>query len=280
MSETGRAQGAPLQGKVAVVTGAARGIGLGIARCLADDGARVAIVDLDGSEAAAAAKALGGIGLAADCSRDTEMAAAAERIAAELGGIDFFVNNAGGARPDRPQGRGGAGNPFTRITEEGWDEQLQTNLRTAFAGCKAAIPHLQRRGGGAIVNVASIAGQMALPVAPAYGAAKAGVIALTKSLALELASKQIRVNAICPGMLWTRAWETMATLMKQAVPAYASLEPRQIFLDQIRRLVPLGAEQTPEDVGRLTAFLCGPGGRLITGQAITLDGGQMLRAGA
>jgi NAD(P)-dependent dehydrogenase (short-subunit alcohol dehydrogenase family) len=269
----------PLRDKVAVVTGAARGIGLGIARCLAQDGARVAIIDLDGAEAAAMAKELGGIGLAADCSRDDEMGAAAGRIAGELGGIDFFVNNAGGARADRPEGRNGTGNPFTRITQDGWDEQVQTNLRTAFAGCKAAIPHLEQRGGGAIVNIASIAGQMALATAPAYGAAKAGVISLTKSLALELAGKQIRVNAICPGMLWTRAWETMALAMKQAVPAFKALEPRDIFLAHIRKLVPLGAEQTPEDIGLLTAFLCGPGGRNLTGQAITLDGGQLLRAG-
>lgn len=268
-----------LKGKVAVVTGAARGIGLGIAQCLATEGARVAIIDLDGAEAAKVARNLGGVGFAADCSLDADMAAAAGRIAAELGGIDFFVNNAGGARPDRPEGRGAAGNPFTRITQDGWDEQVQTNLRTAFAGCKAAIPHLEQRGGGAIVNIASIAGQMAMTTAPAYGAAKAGVISLTRSLALELASKQIRVNAICPGMLWTRAWETMAMLMKQAVPAFQSLEPRQIFLEHIRKLVPMGHEQTPEDIGLLTAFLCGPGGRLITGQAITLDGGQMLRTG-
>lgn len=270
-----------LKGKVAVVTGAARGIGLGIAQCLVADGARVAIVDLDATEADRAAKDLdpGSIGLAADASKDEAMMAAADRVAAHFGGIDFFVNNAGGARTDRPEGREGVGNPFTRITERGWDEQIQTNLRTAFAGCKAAIPHLERRGGGAIVNIASIAGQIAMVNAPAYGAAKAGVLSLTRSLALELAGKQIRVNAICPGMLWTRAWETMALGLKQVVPAFKAMEPRQIFLEHIRKLVPMGAEQTPEDVGRLTAFLCGPGGRLVTGQAIALDGGQTLRTG-
>ena len=271
----------PLHDRVAVVTGAARGIGLGIARCLADDGARIAIIDLDAAEADKAAKTLhpDGIGLAADASRDEDMSAAADRIAAHFGGIDYFVNNAGGARPDRPEGREGAGNPFTKITERGWDEQVQTNLRTAFAGCKAAIPHLQKRGGGAIVNIASIAGQMPMVSAPAYGAAKAGVISLTRSLALELAGKQIRVNAICPGMLWTRAWEVMANAMKASVPAFKDMAPRDIFLAHIRKLVPLGAEQTPEDIGRLTAFLCGPGGVNLTGQAITLDGGQTLRIG-
>lgn len=270
-----------LAGKVAVVTGAARGIGLGIARCLAEEGARVAIVDLDEGEAGRAARELdpGSIGLAADASKDGAMIAAAERVAAHFGGIDYFINNAGGARPDRAGAGTGTGNPFTRVTEEGWDEQVQTNLRTAFAGCKAAIPHLEKRGGGAIVNIASIAGLMPMVTAPAYGAAKAGVISLTRSLALELAGKQVRVNAICPGMLWTRAWEHLATLLKQSVPAFKALEPRQIFLEHIRKLVPMGQEQTPEDVGRLTAFLCGPGGRLITGQAITLDGGQTLKFG-
>ena len=270
-----------LKDKIAVVTGAARGIGLGIARSLAEQGAKVAIVDLDAAEADRAAKDLhaDGIGLAADASSDAAMGRAAKQIAEHFGGIDFFVNNAGGARPDRPEGREGAGNPFTRITERGWDEQVQTNLRTAFAGCKAAIPHLEKRGGGAIVNIASIAGLMPMVTAPAYGAAKAGVISLTRSLALELAGKQIRVNAICPGLLWTRAWETMATMMQQSVPAFRDMAPRDIFLAHVKKLVPLGAEQTPEDIGALTAFLCGPGGRNLTGQAITLDGGQTLKVG-
>ena len=83
----------------------------------------------------------------------------------------------------------------------------------------------------------------------------------------------------CLGVLWTRAWETMATLMKQNVPAFKALEPRQIFLEHVKKLVPMGAEQTPEDIGLLTAFLCGPGGRYLTGQAISLDGGQTLKVG-
>jgi NAD(P)-dependent dehydrogenase (short-subunit alcohol dehydrogenase family) len=269
-----------LTNKVAVVTGAARGIGFGIAKALADEGAKIAIIDLDAAEADQAAKRLhpDGLGLAADASREEDMTAAAGRIAAHFGAIDCFVNNAGGARPDRPEGREGTGNPFTRITERGWDEQVQTNLRTAFAGCKAAIPHLQQRG-GTIVNIASIAGLMPMVSMPAYAAAKAGVISLTRSLALELAGKQVRVNAICPGLLWTRAWETMAVLMKQSVPAFKTLEPRQIFLEHVKKLVPMGVEQTPEDIGLLTAFLCGPGGRNLTGQAITLDGGQTLKFG-
>ena len=133
--------------------------------------------------------------------------------------------------------------------------------------------------GGAIVNTSSGAGVKGFAGQAAYAATKHGGIGLTKSAALDYAGQDVRVNAICPGMLWTRAWETMALGLKQVVPAFKSLEPRQIFLEHIRKLVPMGAEQTPEDVGRLTAFLCGPGGRNLTGQAITLDGGPLLRTG-
>jgi NAD(P)-dependent dehydrogenase (short-subunit alcohol dehydrogenase family) len=270
-----------LENKAAVVTGAARGIGFGIARCLAAEGARVAIVDLNLADAEASARELGNgaIGLAADASRESDIVAAATQAAGRLGGIDFFVNNAGGVRPERPESMASMGNPFTRITQEGWDEQIQTNLRTAFAGCKAAIPHLKARGGGAIINIASIAGLLPVVNTPAYGAAKAGVLSLTRSLALELAANQIRVNAICPGLLWTRAWEMLATLMKTTNPALKTLEPRQIFLEVVKRSVPLGSEQTPEEIGQLTAFLCSSGARNITGQSIVLDGGQMLKTG-
>jgi NAD(P)-dependent dehydrogenase (short-subunit alcohol dehydrogenase family) len=265
-----------LDGKVAVITGGARGIGAGIARRLAAEGAHVVLIDIDGEEAKATAEELEpkAVAFVADASRENEIAEATARAAERFGGIDIFVNNAGGGRP----ASGAIGNPFTRVTEEGWDEQLVTNLRTTFAGSKAAIPHLKRRGGGSIVNIASIAGLMPMVATPAYGAAKAGVVSLTRSLALELAPHHIRVNAICPGLLWTRAWEALATMMKASVPRYAELEPRAIFLDHVKQRVPLGDEQTPEEVGDLAAFLASDAARSITGQAISVDGGTTLGA--
>jgi NAD(P)-dependent dehydrogenase (short-subunit alcohol dehydrogenase family) len=142
---------------------------------------------------------------------------------------------------------------------------------------KAAAPHLRARGGGAIVNIASIAGLVASPRLPAYAAAKAGVISLTKSLALDYAPHDIRVNAICPGFLWTRAWEGLATGLRRSVPEYAALAPRDIFLEIVRRGVPMGREQTPEDIGHLAAFLASDAARNITGQWIAVDGGITLR---
>jgi NAD(P)-dependent dehydrogenase (short-subunit alcohol dehydrogenase family) len=267
-----------LKDKVAIVTGGARGIGAGIARCLAVEGARLALIDLDGPEAQATATTLGveAIGLAADISQEAEAGAAVEQVVHRFGGLDILVNNAGGGGQNAMTS---IGNPFTRIDQAGWDDQIATNLRTTFAMSKAAIPHLQQRGGGSIVNIASIAGLIAAVPIPAYAAAKAGVISLTKSLALELAAHNIRVNAICPGYLWTRAWEMLAMMLKMGMPQYADMELRDIFLDQVKRSVPLGREQTPEDIGKLAVFLSSADGENITGQAIAVDGGITLRVG-
>jgi NAD(P)-dependent dehydrogenase (short-subunit alcohol dehydrogenase family) len=269
-----------LADKVAVVTGAAGGIGAGIARCLAAEGAQVAIVDLDGDGARATAAALGvpALGLASDCADEGAMAGAMREILARFGRLDVMVNNAGGG--GRSMEELGHGLPFTRITQSAWDAQLATNLRTAFVGCKAAAPHLAAAGGGAIVNIASIAASIAAPLIPAYAAAKAGVVSLTQSLALELAPQDIRVNAICPGFLWTRAWEMLADLLKAGMPEYRDVAPRDIFLDQVKRCTPLGREQTPEDIGNLVAFLASDAARNITGQAIKVDGGITLKLAA
>lgn len=271
-----------LDGKVAVVTGGARGIGAGIARVMAREGAHVAILDLDGEQAAATAKELPTASVGMDCDVIVEgpLAEAVRRVVGQFGGLDIFVNNAGAGRgpldlnTTRPTGGGGR---VEDMAAEAWDEQLAQNLRSTFLGTKVAVPHLRARGEGSIVNIASIAGLGASPTLPAYAAAKAGVVSLTKSTALEYAPMNIRVNAICPGFLWTRAWEGLATGMKMAVPQYADREPREIFLEVVKNGVPLRREQTPEDIGELAAFLSSAAGHNITGQAISVDGGITLK---
>ena len=271
-----------LAGKIAVVTGGARGIGAGIARVLAAQGARVAVLDLDVREAekTAAALAVPGMAIACDVAVEADTANAVQGVIDELGGLDIVVNNAGVGRgpadPNVPRSTPGSlGTDSMSVAR--WDEYLSQNLRTTFVTTKATLPHLKARGGGAIVNIASIAGLVASPRLPAYAAAKAGVISLTKSLALEYAPHDIRVNAICPGFLWTRAWEGLAAAMKLSIPEYGALDERGVFLEVVKRGVPLGREQTPEDIGQLAAFLASDAARNITGQWIAVDGGITLR---
>jgi NAD(P)-dependent dehydrogenase (short-subunit alcohol dehydrogenase family) len=271
-----------LAGKVAIVTGGARGIGAGIARVLAAQGARVAILDLDGAEAEKTADGLAtpGLGLACDVAAEADTVKMVGWVAERLGGLDVLVNNAGVGRGERgPGGAPPAGSApgVDGMSAETWDQNLSQNLRTTFVATKAALPHLRARGGGAIVNIASIAGLVASPRLPAYAAAKAGVISLTKSLALQYAPNDIRVNAICPGFLWTRAWEGLAGAIKAATPEYAALDAHGVFLEVVKRGVPLGREQTPEDIGQLAAFLASDAARNITGQWIAVDGGITLR---
>jgi NAD(P)-dependent dehydrogenase (short-subunit alcohol dehydrogenase family) len=268
-----------LTGKLAIVTGGARGIGAGIAQSLAGQGARVAVLDLDGhaAEQTVAGLPTPGLALACDVAVEADVAKAVQLVVERFGGLDVVVNNAGvgrgpvaaAATPEHP----GADEMSANV----WDEYLSQNLRTTFVTTKAALPALKARRGGAIVNIASIAGLVASPRLPAYAAAKAGVISLTKSLALEYAPHDIRVNAICPGFLWTRAWDGLAGRLKRSVPEYAALDHRAIFLEVVKRGVPLGREQTPEDIGQLAAFLVSDAARNITGQWIAVDGGITLR---
>jgi len=271
-----------LKGKTAIVTGGARGIGAGIARVLASHGARVAVLDLDAAEAekTAAAFASPGMAVACDVAVEADTAKAVRSVVDSFGGLDIVVNNAGVGRgpsdPNVPRATlGSLGSAALSAAQ--WDQYLSQNLKTTFVTTSAAFAHLKARGGGAIVNIASIAGLVASPRLPAYAAAKAGVISLTKTLALEYAPHDIRVNAICPGFLWTRAWEGLAGALKLSVPEYAALDARGVFLEVVKRGVPLGREQTPEDIGQLTAFLVSDAARNITGQWIAVDGGITLR---
>jgi NAD(P)-dependent dehydrogenase (short-subunit alcohol dehydrogenase family) len=132
-------------------------------------------------------------------------------------------------------------------------------------------------GSGPIVNISSITGLVGSATQPAQAAAKAGMISLTKSLALDYAPHDIRVNAICPGFVWSRPWERLTAGLKRTVPAFADLDARGIFLEVVKRAVPLGREQTLEDIGQLAAFLASDAARNITGQSIAVDGGITLR---
>ena len=268
-----------LQDRVAIVTGGARGIGAGIARALAAEGARVAVVDLDEAQATTTAAEIGSgaIALRADLAEETDVAALVQEVVSRLGRLDMMINNAGAGRAPVDASSENYGAAVGLLDQRSWDEQLAQNLRTTFLGTQAATPALKQAGGGSIVNIASIAGLVASPTLPAYAAAKAGVISFTRTTALDLAASNIRVNAICPGLLWTRAWEGLAANMKQRVPGFQTMEPRDIFLDLVKRTVPLGREQTPDDIGKLAAFLCSDDAQNITGQAISVDGGITLR---
>ncbi len=265
-----------LRNKVVLITGAGRGIGAGIARCFAAEGAKVAVTDLDQELADGSAATLDteAIGLVADAADQNSMQDAIGKVNARLGQLDILVNNAGiGGLNIEPQ-QLSSSNAFLDMTDEIWDEQLKYNLRTAFSSSNAAIPLM--KDGGNIVNIASIAALSPAPSLPAYGAAKAAVVHLTRTLAVDLAPRKIRVNCICPGILWTRAWELLTTSMQAQQPEFANMSQRQIFDAIIEQAAPLGEEQTPEDIGNLAVFYASDKARQITGQVVAVDGGISL----
>ena len=267
-----------LTDKVAIVTGAGlpNGIGAGIARCLAREGARVVITDLEGARIDDTIASLpdGVSGLTADASSQDAMLLAAEEVISRHGQIDILVNNAGigGPRPEAEEAP--VARPGTLMSDEAWDAQLVANLRTTFASSSSVAPKMA--DGGSIINIASIAALSPTTDIPAYGAAKAGVVHLTRTLAMQLAPRRIRVNCICPGILWTRAWEMMTANMKANNPELSNVSQRQIFENVIASRTPLGEEQTPEDIGNLAAFYASQNARMITGAVVAVDGGISL----
>ncbi len=244
-----------LLGKVAIVTGSARGIGRAIALALARRGADVVISDVVEDQAEVAAgevRALGRRSLAVRCdvSQRDQVFALVERAAGELGRLDIHVNNAGITRDAL----------LLRMTEEQWDLVLDINLKGAFFGCQAASKVMLKQRAGKIVNVASIMGLVGNVGQANYAASKAGVIALTRSAAKELAGRNINVNAIAPGFIETE--------MTRALPEAAV----KAFLE----LVPMKRTGQPEEVADLVCFLASPESDYITGQVITIDGGLII----
>jgi 3-oxoacyl-[acyl-carrier protein] reductase len=250
-----------LRGQVAVVTGGANGIGRAIVEQLAENGAAVAIVDLEAEAAERAARevvAAGGICLAltGDVSDSDRMGAAAAEVEGRLGRIDILVNNAGINSHHRV--------PIHEYTREDWDRILRVDLTGLFVTSQAVIPVMLRTGGGRIVNISSIAGLVPLRLQSAYVAAKAGVANLTRSMAAELGAHGIRVNAVAPGSTLTRGTEALF------------YGPDGQFNEKAASLVshiPLGRPGRPEEIAAAVLFLVAPESSYVTGAVLPVDGG-------
>jgi NAD(P)-dependent dehydrogenase (short-subunit alcohol dehydrogenase family) len=260
-----------LADKTAIVTGGGSGIGRAIALAFAREGADVILADIQLDNANSVldeVTALGRDGLAirTDVRSEEELNQMVRQGLDRFQKVDILVNNAGlmGRR---------VGMPFTRNTPEDWDILFEVNLKSQFLLCKALASHMMERRYGKIINIASIAGQIGSQTSPPYSATKAGVISLTQVLARDLAPYSVNVNAICPGLLWTPLWDELALILSEANPAYRGMSPREVFEDRVKAMIPMGREQTPEDIANLAVFLASEDARNITGQAINVDGG-------
>jgi meso-butanediol dehydrogenase / (S,S)-butanediol dehydrogenase / diacetyl reductase len=265
-----------LAGRVALVTGAARGIGRGIALALAAEGVHVAAADLGAPNDGAIGYRLAqpadleetvrsvqhrgvrALGVVGDVTRATD----ARRMVAEtvggLGGLDILVNNAGVL----------VGGPFEQLTEAQFDRMMAVNVKGMVLVTQAALPELRARGGGAIVNISSISGKTGRAFTAGYAASKFAVVGLTQALAHEFGPANIRVNAVCPGLLRTTMWTD------GVAPARApslGVPVSQAFDTFVRQTTPLGREQTPEDIGEAIVYLCRA--ENVTGVALNVAGG-------
>jgi NAD(P)-dependent dehydrogenase (short-subunit alcohol dehydrogenase family) len=250
---------ADLDGKVAIVTGAGSGIGRATALALAREGARVVVSDLVAAGGQATVRLIGEAGgtatfVRADVSRPEDCAALATGAEEAYGRLDLACNNAGIS---------GESAPTADYSIEGWQRMIGINLSGVFYCMKYQIPRMVAAGGGAIVNIASVLGQVALPNAPAYVAAKHGVVGLTKTAAVEYATAGLRVNAVGPGFIRT--------------PLLARLEEDEARMQAIAALHPLGRLGTPEEVAELVVWLCSARASFVTGAYYAVDGGYLAR---
>jgi len=245
------------EGKVALVTGGASGIGAAAVRRLARDGARVMVGDLNEALGKEVAGELGERGAfqAVDVSDIEQVKALVEATAGRFGRLDILFNNAGigsfGETPD--------------LDPEQWHQVIAVDLHSIFYGCRAAIPHMRKVGGGAIVNTASISGLAADYGFAAYNAAKGAVINYTRTLAIDHADEGIRVNAVCPGMI------------KTALTAI--LTENEKIMEEYARVIPMGRVGEAAEVADVVAFLASDDARYVTGQCLAIDGGLTVHTG-
>jgi len=235
--------------RVAVVTGGARGIGLSVAERLAAEGARVALWDLDEAEAAKVAARLSGLALRVEVADEASVAAAVAATEAALGPIDILINNAGVTGPN---------GPVETYPFDAWRRVIEVDLTGVFLCCRAVVPGMRARNRGRIVNVASIAGKEGNPNASAYSAAKAGVIALTKSLGKELADTEVRVNCVTPAAVKT---DIFAQMTEEHIAWMLSK-------------IPLGRFGRVEEIAAMICWLACDEASFSTGAVFDVSGGR------
>jgi 3-oxoacyl-[acyl-carrier protein] reductase len=244
-----------LEGKTAIVTGAGSGFGAGIARIFAREGATVMVADINAAAALAIADEIGGIACTVDVANGASVAAMAAAARAAWGRIDILVNNAGITHLPKA---------MEDVTEEEFDRVLAVNAKSVYLTAREIVPGMKQARTGAILNIASTAGLSPRPRLNWYNASKGWMITATKTMAVELATAGVRVNALCPV-----AGETplLASFMGEDTP-----EMRAKFLATI----PLGRFSTPQDMGEAAAFLCSDAASMITGVALEVDGGRCI----
>ncbi|MDY5786137.1 acetoin reductase [Corynebacterium sp.] len=257
-----------ISGKVALVTGAARGIGQAIALRLAEDGANVAVVDLKKESCAETVSQIEKLGkkaiaIGADVSKRSEVYAAVEEATKELGGFDIMINNAGLAQIK----------PLLDVEEGDTDAILNVNINGVLWGMQAAAAKMKELGhGGKIINASSIAGHDGFPILGVYSATKFAVRSLTQTAAQEFAADGITVNAYCPGIVGTDMWVEIDKRFSEITGAAIG----ETFEKTVQGIA-LKRAQTPEDVANLVSFLASPDADYITGQSILTDGGMVYR---
>lgn len=250
-----------LEGHAALITGAGSGIGRATAVLFAAEGAGVAILDRDGQAAESAASDISATGaeahpVVADVSSPEEIAGAVDRAARLLGRLDILYNNAGV----------GSSGSVVDTTEEDWDRCFAVNVKGTYLTSRAAIPHLESAGGGSIINQASVAALVGIQGLAAYCAAKGAVVSLTRAMAIDLAPVGIRVNALCPGTVYT---PLMEPLMRER--GGGDIERG---LEITAAKYPIGRLGTPMEIARAALFLASDDSSFVTGTAFTVDGGM------
>lgn len=263
-----------LADRVAIVTGGASGLGRGICLVLADSGADVVVADMNESGADDVVAEVEAKGRRArGCTVDVTDRASVDRMTKDVvkafGNIDVLVNGAGVA--------GAPGWVDSQVSREvDWDLAYQVNVKGTVLCSEVVAEHMKSRRYGKIVNIASRAGRQGVSWFAHYSASKAAVINWTQAHAVQLGPYNVNVNCVCPGVIWTPMWDTIARRRRNLMPELKGLSPRQVFDQLVASANPLGREQTPEDIGWAVAFFASEVSRNITGQALNVDGGARL----